>query len=474
MPAKRDPLRDVSTALEALLPPRAGFSYVPHKPHPRQQTFLDLTCREALFGGAAGGGKSDALLMAALQHVHVPGYAALLLRRTYQDLSLPGAIMDRAQQWLANSGAKWDEEAKEFRFNGGGRLCFGYLQVDKDRFRYSSAEFQFIGFDELTQFPERWYRFLFSRLRKPQRGPLAAVPLRMRGATNPGNIGHEWVRKRFMLDPLDPETGEERVFVPSLLSDNPSLDAATYRQALAQLDRHTRRQLEEGVWAPDTSGLVYKYSPDVNDARDVPKLQRYVLGIDYGFKDSCAFVELGWSGRRVFITRVHREEKMTPDDAASFVQSWMAQRQYDRIVGDMGGLGKGYAEEARKRWGIPVEPAQKVNKRGYISLFNGALERGDILVCKGCEDLTAEWAELPWNEERSDYQDGFLDHLSDAALYGWREAQGWSNVEEAGCEEPHEVKRQRAEERELEEKYLVRRTGGRNAWVRELSARVSR
>jgi len=130
-------------------------AYCPHDPTPKQAEFLALDCLEALYGGAAGGGKTDALLMAALQHVHVPGYAALLLRRTYADLALPGAIMDRAKSWLRPKGIHWDEKNKRFTFPSGATLTFGYLDTEQDRYRYQGAELQFIGFDELTQFPEQ-------------------------------------------------------------------------------------------------------------------------------------------------------------------------------------------------------------------------------------------------------------------------------------------------------------------------------
>ena len=81
--------------------------WIPHEPTPKQAEFLLMPDLEVLFGGSAGGGKSDALLMAALQYVDVPGYAAILFRRTYTDLSLPGALMDRAHEWL--QGTKADE-----------------------------------------------------------------------------------------------------------------------------------------------------------------------------------------------------------------------------------------------------------------------------------------------------------------------------------------------------------------------------
>ena len=87
---------------------------LPHKPWPKQRAFLSLECLEALYGGAAGGGKSDALLHDALKYRDVPGYSALLFRKTYTDLSLPDAIMDRAHNWLAGTGARWNDRDKTY------------------------------------------------------------------------------------------------------------------------------------------------------------------------------------------------------------------------------------------------------------------------------------------------------------------------------------------------------------------------
>ena len=226
--------------------------YIPHKPTPKQLAFLLLDNQEALYGGAAGGGKSDALLMAALQYVDSPNYSALLLRRSYTDLSLPGALMDRARAWLIPTEARWRDHLKTYEFPSGASLTFGYLERTGDEYRYQSTEFQFIGFDELTQFPEAQYRYLFSRLR---RSANTDIPLRMRSASNPGGIGHEWVRERF----IDSEgSTDSRIFIPATLPDNPYLDQEAYLESLNQLDPVTRQQLLIGDWSARQPGNLFK------------------------------------------------------------------------------------------------------------------------------------------------------------------------------------------------------------------------
>ena len=117
--------------------------YIPVNPTPKQYAFLLLNCLEAMYGGSAGGGKSAALLMAALQYVDVPGYAALILRRTYSDLALPGALIPRSHEWLRPLGVHWDDTEKTWTFPSGATLTFGYLDHSGDRYRYQSSEFQF-------------------------------------------------------------------------------------------------------------------------------------------------------------------------------------------------------------------------------------------------------------------------------------------------------------------------------------------
>jgi predicted phage terminase large subunit-like protein len=301
---------DKLAALTQQTKPRVVEPYTTQTPHPKQQVFLNLKEQEVLFGGAAGGGKSSAILMAALQYVDVPGYSALILRRTWADLVLPGAIMDRAATWLANTPAHKLDGGRVWKFPSGARIQFGYLQHENDKLRYQSAEFQFIAFDELTQWPlESAYDYMFSRIRRPtiacvncsvpmkrvmgwvmrngakvpnfryahknasrctQPYPdpkvlanykpapdgtsIFDIPLRMRAGTNPGGPGMEWVRKRF----VDPATRRSDArFIRSLLQDNPSLDQEEYRKALHRLNPVDRERLLNGDWDVVESGDMF-------------------------------------------------------------------------------------------------------------------------------------------------------------------------------------------------------------------------
>jgi predicted phage terminase large subunit-like protein len=302
---------DFAAQLTPRFPSPSG--YIPHVPHPPQQAFLLLShIAEVFYGGAAGGGKSDAVLMAALQYVDVPGYSALIIRRTFQDLALPGAIMNRAEQWLTGTGARKRDGGRLWEFTTSdpsrpATLQFGYAATHADVYRYQGAEFQFVGIDELTQFEERTYRYLFSRLRGPsvpcvhcghgtsmpagqRRGhdeghegcdcetaepdrdavdeagqpllpsaadgsTLADVPLRMRAGSNPGGLGHEWVKARFVSAKTKRRGA---MFVPARLEDNPSLDRRAYRAALAELTDVERARLEGGDWEATDDGDLFE------------------------------------------------------------------------------------------------------------------------------------------------------------------------------------------------------------------------
>lgn len=226
--------------------------YIPWAPHPGPQTaFLLYDGQEALYGGQAGGGKSVALLTAAAQYVDVPGYRALLLRRTYKQLVKPDALIPLSKQWWSGTDAKWNESNKQWTFPSGAILEFGYLDSANDKYNYQGPAYDFVGFDELTQFPrEDDYLYLFSRVR---RDTSSTIPSRIRATANPGGPGHEWVKGRF----IDNANPPERVYFPARLEDNPSLDAQEYDAKLQQLGAVEYARLRGGDWEIVPAGPLW-------------------------------------------------------------------------------------------------------------------------------------------------------------------------------------------------------------------------
>lgn len=249
--------------VDAMGPLRLRWS--PWTPTVKQDAALRVMARELFYGGAAGGGKSAWMLMAAAQFVDVPGYRALILRRTYPELAQPDGLIDVAHRWWDGTGARWNESAKRWTFPSGARIYFGHMQTATAHMRYQGGGYHFVGYEEATHFEETQYLYLHSRTRRPRydeanRLPASAdgltaatVPIRMRATANPGGPGHEWCKTRF----VDEKTREPGVvYIKAMLSDNPHLDAEDYVQSLAHLDAVTRMQLLEGNWDVRPDGTL--------------------------------------------------------------------------------------------------------------------------------------------------------------------------------------------------------------------------
>lgn len=279
--------------------------YIPSKPTPKQAAWLMYEGLEGFYGGAAGGGKSEGLLMGALMYVDVPGYSALILRKSYTDLALPGALMDRARQWLTPTPATWTRETHSWSFPSGATLTFGYIQTPSDRFRYQSAEFQYIAWDEITEFEDDVsYTFMFSRLRTS--GELRGkVPLRMRSASNPVGPGVGWVRPRFLEndpapfrlefdandEPVEVIDYSQRLFLPATYKDNMHLDSKSYLFALRQLPEATQERLIDGSWEAIDGAAFPHWNPEIHvvPRMSIPQEWRRWEGMDFGTRAATAW-----------------------------------------------------------------------------------------------------------------------------------------------------------------------------------------
>ena len=223
-----------------------------YKPFPRQEEFHRSGSKYRLFGGAAGPGKTKALLWEAiLQANETPGADTLLLRRTYPELE--SSLLAYFRRDVPRGSYRSYNESKHLvTWKNGSTTRFGYCRNENDVYQYQGAEFKFIGLDELTHFTLKQWQFLTSRNRCPIPGSFCA----MAGATNPGNIGHAWV-KALWVDNVPPP-GFERPelynpddydFIRARLDDNPIYaNDAEYRRTLETLPEHLRRAFLEGDW----------------------------------------------------------------------------------------------------------------------------------------------------------------------------------------------------------------------------------
>lgn len=249
----------------------------------QQEKFHRSPAFEVLYGGQAGGGKTESLLMEALRYADVPGYTAVLFRRTFRELQQPQGLIERSRAAYPALGGLYNETKFQWRFPAGSLVIFSHMEGESDKLKHQSAEYAYIGFDELTTFTESQYRYLFSRARTT-----CGVPSKIRAGTNPGNVGHEWVKRRWgaWLDrkhpnpakdgeirwykpegdsevecqPDDPE-GLSRTFIGASVWDNPYIVEKDpgYVRRLKALPLVERLQLLEGDWdIMAAAGLVFK------------------------------------------------------------------------------------------------------------------------------------------------------------------------------------------------------------------------
>jgi hypothetical protein len=187
-----------------------------------------------------------------------------------------------------------------------------------------------------------------------------------------------------------------------------------------------------GLWVQDDSRQVYKFNAELNVCYSVPhdpEELTYVLGIDLGFQDSTAFVVLGYNERtgRCYVIESHKEAGMIPSAVAARVDRYASRFPFADIVADSGGFGKGYVEEMKQRWALPVRAAEKARKYAFIELLNGDLQAGVLqFVHHRNQKLIDEMSTLLWveddegNADHTKIDDRYDDHLCDALLYGWR------------------------------------------------------
>ena len=277
-------------------------------PQEKQAVFQSRGEYEALYGGAAGGGKSDALLTEALRQVHIPHYRGLILRKTYPQLS---ELIDRSRELYTKAypKARYNDSKHFWLFPGGAKIYFGAMQHTKDRINYQGKRYDFIAFDELTHFTWDEYSYMFSRNRPSGSG----TRVYMRSTTNPGGIGHSWVKERFItaappLTPIESRMNvvspdgkliavkRNRIFVPSTVFDNKRLleNDPNYLANLSMLPEKEKNALLYGDW-DSFSGQVFSEwkndSAHYTDRRfthviepfEVPASWKIYRGFDFGY-----------------------------------------------------------------------------------------------------------------------------------------------------------------------------------------------
>ena len=285
----------------------------------KQKLFIDACESEVLFGGAAGGGKSygqvvDALLF-ALKH---PGSKQLILRRTFAELDK--SLIRTALSVYPREIFTLNFSSHVGKFKNGSILDFGYCAQENDVYQYQSAEYDVVRFDELTHFTESQYLYLISRVRGTN-----DYPKQIKSSTNPGGIGHVWVKERFVSPSPHGRAflggdGLRRIFIPSLLDDNRFLcmQDPSYRERLSVLPDRERRALLYGDWDIFDGQYFSEFdgARHVIPAFEIPSEWRKYRTIDYGLdRLACLWIAISPDGI-AYVYREYCESNLTISDAA--------------------------------------------------------------------------------------------------------------------------------------------------------------
>lgn len=259
-----------------------------------QTQFLSRGEFEALYGGIAGPGKTDCIVAAATRYIWHPHYRGIILRRTFPQLT---EVIDRCFERYPSLNGIYRSGEHAWYFPSGAKIVLGHMQHETDKFNYQGKEFQFIGFDELTQFLESQYKYLFSRARSSHPDLIPQI----RCSTNPGGIGHQWVKKRFIdvaekgQTYIDPKTGFSRIFIEGKREDNPALfeNDPTYLARLEMLPEIERMRLKYGIWDSFEGQVFTELSQTVHGVEpfDIPPDWYKFMAFDWGFSKPFA---VGW------------------------------------------------------------------------------------------------------------------------------------------------------------------------------------
>ena len=323
------------------------------QPQPRQLDFMSRPEDEALYGGAAGGGKSDALVIEATRQVDIPYYKGLIIRKTYPQLT---ELIEKSQRYysVAFPKATYNDSKHTWTFPSGAKIVFGSMQHSKDKLNYQGKAYDFIAFDELTHFTYEEYIYLKSRNRPNGAGTRCYI----RSTANPGGIGHGWVKDRFItaakpmttiwekVEVEHPNGKKEtrwtsRIFVPSSVFDNPILlqNDPDYLARLASMPEAEKKALLYGDW-DSYSGQYFAEWRDkpehyqdrqwthVIDPFEIPDGWKIYRSFDWGYNRpfSCGWWAVDYDGVIYRILELYGCTK-TPNEGVK----WTAQQVFNEI-----------------------------------------------------------------------------------------------------------------------------------------------
>lgn len=401
---------------------------------PRQKAFLQTEAFEVLYGGAAGGGKSygqavDALLYA----LRYPGSRQLVLRRTYPELER--SLLRVVWELYPREVFRYVASRHEGRFTNGSVVEFASLEGERDVYKFQSAEYDVVRFDELTHFTEEMYLYLLSRIRGTNGYPKA-----VKSTSNPGGVGHSFVKARF-IDPAPPgeefgPAGARRIFLPATVADNPFLQKSDpyYKERLRLLPERERRALLEGCWDLFEGQYFTEFDRGVHvvEPFEIPGHWRRYRSLDYGLDMlACLFVALDERGRAYVYREIYEPDLIVSKAAGRILEQtrepiretfappdlWARQRETGRS-----------SAEIFASCGVPLCRAQSARESGWLEVKEWlAVKTGeqgertaDLKIFSGCRNLIRTLPALltdPANPNDAARTPHELTHAPDALRY---------------------------------------------------------
>jgi|TARA_R110000803_G_scaffold33236_3_gene72863 hypothetical protein len=399
-----------------------------------QTDFLAAGEKDVLYGGAAGGGKSYAMLVDPLRYAHRKAHRALILRRSMPELR---ELIDKSRELYPQAfpGAKFKEVEKIWNFPSGAKVEFGFLERDADVYRYQGQAYSWIGFDEITHLPTEFsWNYLASRLRTTD----PEIKTYLRCTANPGGVGSHWVKNRYILPEnfnttFTGKDGLSRKFIPANLHDNPYLSTdGIYEQMLKSLPPIQRRQLLEGNWDVAEGAAFVEFDPETHiiPPFEIPMVWERVKGIDYGYasESCCLWGTIDMNDNTLIIYRELYRKGLTGEELGSIitdmeiVDPFSVAGVLDTAAWANTGTTGPTVGEALLRAGHKLRRADKNRIQGKIQIHeylkirdNG---RPKLQIFNTCPNLIRELQGIPLSKVNPEDVDTHAsDHAYDALRY---------------------------------------------------------
>lgn len=401
-----------------------------------QTDFLAAPETDVLYGGAAGGGKSHAMVVDPLRFAHIKEHRALILRKSLPELR---ELIDKTRELYPQAfpGCKYNETNKIWKFPSGATVEFGYLDKEADVYRYQGQAFSWIGFDEITHLASEFaWNYLASRLRTTN----PEITCYMRCTANPGGPGHAWVKARY-IEPSDwntpfmSDSGITRRFIPAKLSDNKYLyENGNYERMLKSMDEVTRRRLLEGDWDVAEGAAFSEFNKSLHVVQQftIPADWNRIKAVDYGFTapSCCLWGAVDPEDGSIYVYRELYERGLDGDDLKMRITE-MEHMEHRGIPGVLDGAcwnRTGYSGPTigetltTGMYGHKLRPADKNRIAGKVQvhqyLRSDAKGKPRLFIFENCKNLIREIAGLPLSKTNSEDVDTHADdHAYDALRY---------------------------------------------------------